>query len=327
LPTLERLEPTPVSYAVSSDEFKNLPREWSLDIPARNCDFPGVYCLLNLVNGKKYIGSSLRSVKRRVYGHFRNLRDGNHPNRHLTAGWEKHSEKAFRFVLICRCDPSQCRVIEQENIDRFETYKNHKGYNLRRTADSAPGFVMSKQGVEKIRQIQAALNLDEEFCRKRKKRLQDMHANPEFREKFIKAKRKELVEKWKDPAFAESHRKRCSKQMKLLQSDPVFHENNVAKIKRQNADPLFAAKRNAALKKRNDDPEFKKRSSETRRAMNLEPAFREESSRRRKEMNSNPEFKAKIAAFWADPDRVRASMEKRKATILRKKMEAMKCQG
>lgn len=36
LPTLERLEPTPVSYAVSSDEFKNLPREWSLDIPARS---------------------------------------------------------------------------------------------------------------------------------------------------------------------------------------------------------------------------------------------------------------------------------------------------
>jgi len=36
LPTLERLEPTPPSYAISSDEYKNLPEEWHSDIPARS---------------------------------------------------------------------------------------------------------------------------------------------------------------------------------------------------------------------------------------------------------------------------------------------------
>lgn len=36
LPTLERLEPTPPSYAVSSDEYKNLPEEWHSDVPARS---------------------------------------------------------------------------------------------------------------------------------------------------------------------------------------------------------------------------------------------------------------------------------------------------
>ena len=36
LATLERLEPTPQSFAVSSDEMAKLPREWHSDIPARN---------------------------------------------------------------------------------------------------------------------------------------------------------------------------------------------------------------------------------------------------------------------------------------------------
>lgn len=36
LATLERAEPTPERFAVSSDELKSLPREWHADIPTRN---------------------------------------------------------------------------------------------------------------------------------------------------------------------------------------------------------------------------------------------------------------------------------------------------
>lgn len=39
LPTLERLEPTPPSYAISSDEYKSLPEEWHSEIPARSQAF------------------------------------------------------------------------------------------------------------------------------------------------------------------------------------------------------------------------------------------------------------------------------------------------
>ena len=42
-----------------------------------NCDFPGVYIILNIKNYKCYIGSS-RNIKRRLHEHESALKNGKH---------------------------------------------------------------------------------------------------------------------------------------------------------------------------------------------------------------------------------------------------------
>jgi group I intron endonuclease len=60
---------------------------------------PGVYQILNLVNGKRYIGSSA-DVKCRVIIHVARLRGGYHPNRHLQSAWNKYGESSFLLEAV-----------------------------------------------------------------------------------------------------------------------------------------------------------------------------------------------------------------------------------
>lgn len=321
LPTLERLEPTPQSYAISSDEYKSLPEEWHSDIPARNQDGTGVYCIENIKNKKKYIGSTGRSLRKRMMSHIRNLRLGIHKNWHLQASWDKNGESAFKFSVVARCPPEYRLKLEQKLIDSLGVCDKSVGFNLRREVVPVGGWKHTEKSRKKISAVQARLNQDEEYCKTRTERLRKMHADPAFREKFIEAKRKEFIELWKSDSFRKKHRKIASETMKRLQSDPVFHANNVEKIKKQNSDPVFCEKRNAALEKRNNSPE----NADRMRERNKDPEFKKMISDQRKAMNADPAFKAKIAALWADPVKRQEMNKKREET--RKKNKAKKMEA
>ena len=43
----------------------------------------GVYCIINTVNGKRYVGSTASSFKQRFMQHIQKLRRGAHANKHL----------------------------------------------------------------------------------------------------------------------------------------------------------------------------------------------------------------------------------------------------
>lgn len=59
----------------------------------------GVYQIVNLVNGKTYIGSCAE-FKRRSTQHRTALKNGRHHNRHLQASWNKHGANAFLFEVV-----------------------------------------------------------------------------------------------------------------------------------------------------------------------------------------------------------------------------------
>jgi group I intron endonuclease len=72
-----------------------------------------VYAIVNLMNGRRYIGSTV-NFQGRMQIHRNELRRGTHSNRHLQAAWKKYGEDAFVFGIVQEYTPHQ--VIEKEQM-------------------------------------------------------------------------------------------------------------------------------------------------------------------------------------------------------------------
>lgn len=100
----------------------------------KDCDFSGVYIIVNLKNYKCYIGSS-RNIKRRLHEHEIALRHEKHKIREL----QKDYNDGCKFIayplsevqlIERRCDKDRnLRYYENEAIKLFGTTDPKKGYN------------------------------------------------------------------------------------------------------------------------------------------------------------------------------------------------------
>lgn len=126
----------------------------------------GVYCIINKVNGRLYIGSTAarRGFDKRWADHRDSLKKGNHPNQYLQSSWNRHGEQSFKFQVLCRCPPKFCIGVEQRYLDIFQTYKRDLGYNIRSKADNNLGVKFSAESRERC--SRAALNRSDEIKQK-----------------------------------------------------------------------------------------------------------------------------------------------------------------
>lgn len=77
----------------------------------------GVYQILNTVNGKRYIGSTV-NLRTRRNDHWRALKQRNHYNHYLQNAWNRYGKKSFSFeVLEYILDPKQLIEREQHYFD------------------------------------------------------------------------------------------------------------------------------------------------------------------------------------------------------------------
>lgn len=83
----------------------------------------GVYEILNTVNGKRYIGSSVDFAPRWRL-HRRQLREGGHHSVALQRAWNKYGESAFKFLPILTCARSMLRLYEQQLLDKVRPEYN-----------------------------------------------------------------------------------------------------------------------------------------------------------------------------------------------------------
>ena len=88
-----------------------------------------IYQILNLVNGKFYIGHS-QNYDTRWWEHERRLRKNRHDNIHLQRAWNKYGSENFEFILIELVSEENLLIREQFWIDWLGACDNELGYNI-----------------------------------------------------------------------------------------------------------------------------------------------------------------------------------------------------
>lgn len=107
----------------------------------------GIYCITNMVNGKKYIGQS-RDIKYRWSRHCARYR-----KTHLTESIGKYGVDSFKFEVIREVGDSGITSIlldclEQLYIKKYNTMDPLFGYN--KISGGSSGRIPSQETVEKI---------------------------------------------------------------------------------------------------------------------------------------------------------------------------------
>ena len=78
----------------------------------------GVYQILCVKTGKRYIGSSC-DIQKRWRGHCQKLNSNKHDNIHLQRAWNKYGQEAFRLCLLEKCEEGQEKIKEQSKNISF----------------------------------------------------------------------------------------------------------------------------------------------------------------------------------------------------------------
>lgn len=107
----------------------------------------GIYMILNLINGKCYIGSSV-NFRVRFNKHTSELNKNRHHCKHLQFAWNKYWSVSFKFkILQLSDDLYNLEKLEQEWIDWLKPE-----YNVSSVAGSPLGLKRSEETKEKLRE-------------------------------------------------------------------------------------------------------------------------------------------------------------------------------
>jgi len=88
----------------------------------------GVYQIINIINGKIYIGSSI-DIRSRWKEHKRELKKNKHHSSYLQRSWNKYGKNNFKFSIIEECDKEETLNREQYYLDTLKPYDKKNGYN------------------------------------------------------------------------------------------------------------------------------------------------------------------------------------------------------
>lgn len=109
-----------------------------------------IYCIQNLVTGKRYIGSTINAAKR-LSEHQQALKANRHPNQYLQRAWNKYGADSFEVTILETCESAD-QLVDCENAWILRHSANHRdfGYNTRLDAASSAGVRLSEEAKRKM---------------------------------------------------------------------------------------------------------------------------------------------------------------------------------
>jgi len=110
----------------------------------------GIYKVVNLINNKLYVGSSI-DLYRRMKEHIGSLKNNKHFNYHLQNSWNKHGQEFFVFKIIEYInDKKLLTKREQHWMEIYNVCNQDYGYNINPKADNCAGRPMQEKTKIKI---------------------------------------------------------------------------------------------------------------------------------------------------------------------------------
>jgi group I intron endonuclease len=185
----------------------------------------GVYKIVNIINGRIYVGSA-KEFKSRGNAHLKSLRKGTHHNKFLQNDFNKCGEEAFEFHILETVEgPQEDRLlIEESYIEKYYD-KQALCYNFKKQSKGEGRSCYSKTPEETSKKISAVALAN--------------WANPEIRKKMMENNRlaqteehrKNLSEIRKEQWKGNEKRKQATSEMlkKMWQEDPDRHEKTHSK--------------------------------------------------------------------------------------------------
>jgi group I intron endonuclease len=161
----------------------------------------GIYAILNMKNGKAYIGQAV-DIKYRWRMHKNALNGGYHINPYLQRAWNKYGEESFAFNVVEEC------LMDQLNEREIHHIAMHRArglcYNMTDGGDGTRGRIASNETRQKM--SAAKKNMSEETRRKIGDARRGSILSDETRRKMSEAK--------KGTTFSDESRRKMSEANK-----------------------------------------------------------------------------------------------------------------
>lgn len=165
----------------------------------------GIYCILNISDGKQYIGSTF-NFGNRLRDHFKNLSRNRHPNTFLQNAYNKYGNDSFEFKILEICSALITTVdllsIEQKYLDDIFKIKNHYDYHYNISVMSNSPMAGRKHSKETIQKMSGKTphNKGKSLTEEQKKHLSKINSgekNPNFgKKRSTETKKKISDSRW-----------------------------------------------------------------------------------------------------------------------------------
>ena len=111
-----------------------------------------IYCILNEINSKKYIGYTTNFKKRRKE-HRGDLRRNSHHNEHLQKAYNKYGKDNFKFIILEECSMEDLPKKEHEWCIKLNTHNRKFGYNILPTNENGKIHKISQETKDKLSKL------------------------------------------------------------------------------------------------------------------------------------------------------------------------------